>query len=47
MIRPLRRAHYRIWLTLAFLLPAIFTAALLARRDATPRNPQLNWEQYR
>ncbi len=47
MIRPLRRAHARIWLALAVLLPALFTAALLARRGTTPRNPQLHWEQYR
>ena len=47
MIRPLRRAHSRIWLALAVLLPVIFAAALLGRRDAAPPNPQLNWEQYR
>ena len=47
MIRPLRRAHHRIWLALAILLPLILAASLLARREATPRNPQLNWEQYR
>ncbi len=47
MIRPLRRAHALIWLALAVLLPALFAAAMLSRRGAIPRNPQLQWEQYR
>jgi hypothetical protein len=47
MIQPLRRAHYVAWLALAVLLPVLFVAALSARRDPTPRNPQLHWEQYR
>jgi hypothetical protein len=32
MIRPLRRAHRTVFVVLALLLPAIVTAALLARR---------------
>lgn len=47
MTRPLRRAHSRIWMGLAVLLPLLLAAALAARRDSTPRNPQLHWEQYR
>ena len=47
MTQPLRRAHFRIWLALAVILYAVFVAGLLARRSATPRNPNLNWEQYR
>jgi len=47
MIATLRRAHYRIWVVLAVLLPIVFAAALLARRETTPRNQQLYWEQYR
>ena len=45
MTRPLRRAHWWIWLLLAPVLYAVFTAGLLARRPATPLNPQLHWEQ--
>jgi hypothetical protein len=32
---------------LAAILYVVFVAGLLARRSATPRNPDLNWEQYR
>lgn len=46
MTRPLRRAHFRIWVALAILMWALFTAGLLARRSATPRNPAFHWEQY-
>ena len=46
MIARLRRAHYRIWLTLAIAIYAVFIAGLLARRPTTP-NPGLHWEQYR
>jgi hypothetical protein len=47
MTRPLRRSHLRIWLVLAVVLYAVFTAGLLARRDPPPRNSNLHWEQYR
>jgi len=47
MIQPLRRAHFRIWVVLAFLLYAVFLAGLLARRTTTPPNPTLHWEQLR
>lgn len=47
MIRPLRRAHRRLWLLLAVLLPALFVAGLWARRTTTPANPDLLWERYR
>ena len=47
MIRPLRRAHFRIWVALALLLYAVFVAGLLARRTTTPPNSTLHWEQLR
>jgi hypothetical protein len=45
MIRPLRRAHGRIWLVLAIAMYAVLIAGLAARRSATPRNPQLEWSK--
>lgn len=39
MTRPLRRAHARIWLVFALLLPALLVLALSARRETTPANP--------
>lgn len=39
MTRPLRRAHARIWLALAVLLPVLLALALAARRETTPPNP--------
>jgi hypothetical protein len=47
MIRPLRRVHFRVWLVLIPVLYGVFIAGLLARRSATPPNPNLNWERYR
>jgi hypothetical protein len=47
MIRPLRRAHFWIWLVLAAAMYAVFVAGLLARRTATPLNTNLHQEQYR
>lgn len=47
MIRPLRRAHQRIWLALAVLFPVLYFAGLLARYDSTPRNAGLHWEDSR
>ena len=47
MIRPLRRAHLRIWLVLAVALWAVFLAGLMARRSTTPRNPNVHWEQLK
>lgn len=40
MILPLRRAHLRIWLVLALLLPALYAAALWLRPPA-PRMDHL------
>jgi hypothetical protein len=47
MTRPLRRAHFWIWVTLSVLLPALFAAGLAARRETTPANPEIHWEQFR
>jgi hypothetical protein len=47
MIQPLRRAHLHIWIVLAAALYAIVIAGLVARRSATPRNPNLHWERFR
>jgi hypothetical protein len=47
MTRPLRRAHFRIWMALAIFLYVIFAAGLLGRRTTTPRNPAIHWEHYR
>ena len=47
MIQPLRRAHLRIWIVLSAILYTVFAAGLLARRSATPRNPNLHWERTR
>jgi len=47
MIRPLRRAHFRIWLVLAVALYGVLIAGLLTRRTTTPPNPNLHWEHDR
>src|ERR1043166_709359 len=47
MTRPLRRAHFRVWIALAVLLPALFALGLAARRNTTPANPGLSWERYK
>lgn len=39
MTRPLRRAHVRIWVALAVLLPVLLVLALSVRRKTTPVNP--------
>lgn len=31
MTRPMRRAHFHIWIALAIVLPALFVAALAVR----------------
>jgi len=46
MTRPLRRAHFGIWIVLALVLYAVFAAGLAGRRTA-PRNPNLTWERFR
>ena len=43
MTQPIRRAHWRIMLVLAVMLPAAFVAGILARRPAPPANPKMNW----
>jgi hypothetical protein len=47
MTRPLRRAHFGVWLILAFLLPALLVAGLVARKSTTPVNPNLNGEKLK
>ena len=47
MIQPLRRSHLWIWIALAILLPILFVAGLAARRDTTPNNTDVHWEQYK
>lgn len=47
MTRPLRRAHFRAWLTLALLLPVLWVAGLLARKSPNPINPNLHWEKLK
>ena len=44
MTRPLRRAHFRIWLVLAVMLYAVFLTGILVRRSTTPPNPNVRWE---
>jgi len=47
MIRPLRRAHLRIWIVIAAVLPFLFAASLIVRRSTTPVNADLHWEKYK
>ena len=47
MIQPLRRTHFWIWIVLTALLSLMFTAGLIVRRPATPKNPDLHWEKYK
>ena len=47
MTRPLRRAHYWIWIALSISLPALLILALTARRPTTPANPAIHWERYK
>ena len=47
MIRPLRRAHFRIWTVLSILLSVLFIAGLMVRRPVTPKNPDLHWEKFK
>ena len=43
MTQPLRRAHRRILIVLAVVLPAAFVAGLAARKPLPPANPGLHW----
>jgi hypothetical protein len=43
MTQPLRRAHRRILIVLAVVLPAAFVAGLAARKSPPPANPSLHW----
>ena len=47
MIRPLRRAHLRLWTVLPLLLYGLLIAGLWVRRSTTPVNPALHWEVQR
>ena len=46
MTRPMRQRHLQVWIALAVALPLLFIAAMAARRDATPVNSHLVWEQF-
>jgi hypothetical protein len=45
MIRPLRKAHGRIWIVLALAMYAVLIAGLVSRRSATPPNSHLEWSK--
>lgn len=47
MTRPLRRAHWWIWLALAAALPLLLLAAIGARMETTPVNPGFHWGSAR
>ena len=47
MIEPLRRSHFRIWILLSVLLPALLAAGLIVRRPTIPKNPNVHWEKYK
>ena len=47
MVRPLRRAHFWIWIVLAIVLPAVLALAIAARHSPMPLNPSVSWEAYR
>jgi hypothetical protein len=47
MIQPLRRSHLWIWIAIAALLPVLFTAGVIVRRDTTPTNPDVHWEKLK
>ncbi len=47
MTRPLRRAHFGAWLTLALLLPILLAAGLLTRKSPNPVNPTLYGEKLK
>ena len=44
MTRPLRRAHWQIWIVLPLLLIAVLIVGLIARRPTVPVNMNLHWE---
>jgi hypothetical protein len=45
MTRPLRRAHFFVWVMLGAALAVVFSAGLAARRTTTPVNPEFRWER--
>jgi hypothetical protein len=47
MIRPLRKAHLRIWIVLAVVLPVLLVGSLIVRQETTPTNPELRWERFK
>lgn len=47
MTQPLRKVHLRIWFALAIALPLLLATAVWMRRDPTPVNPNLSWDQVR
>jgi hypothetical protein len=47
MTRPLRRAHFRIWVLLSLAVLALLIEGLAARRSTTPANPSFRWERVK
>ena len=47
MTHPLRRMHFFAWLIIAALLPILVIAALIARQDTMPLNPNFTMGDLR
>jgi len=47
VIQPLRRNHFWIWVLLSTFLGVLFAVGLLVRRPTTPKNPHMQWEQFK
>ena len=47
MNRPLRRAHFAIWIVLPAVLAALLIAIVVVRTDTTPIDPNFHAERYR
>jgi hypothetical protein len=45
MTRPLRRAHFYIWMALPPILAALLIAGLAVRRETMPVNPAFHTER--
>lgn len=47
MTKPLRSAHFWIWVFLPVALALVFVAGLTGRRNTTPINPAVHWEMFK